>query len=309
MVPDNPLPFVSVVIPVFNDPEGLARCLEALDRQTYPRERYECVVVDNGSDEPLNPASVVSRYRWARLAAERKPGSYAARNRGIRLAKGEIIAFTDADCIPDQRWLEAGVRCFQEEPSLAALAGGIEVVVLHAGPRSAVEIYEQAVAFEPEKLLRTQNYGVTANLFAPRSVFDKVGWFSEDLKSGGDLEWGQRVHALGLPQRFAGDVRVAHPPRSTAADLRRKTVRVVGGKYDRYVRVRPSPLSRLAFFLAMVGRRLAEIPLALPYHLFVDRRVRGFHNRVRFGWMSIWVRAVEIGEITRLFRGKPSARV
>ncbi|MCP5113082.1 MAG: glycosyltransferase [bacterium] len=308
MAPDKPVPFVSVVIPVFNNPQGLARCLGALERQTYPRERYECVVVDNGSDESLNPATVVSRYPWVRLVSERKPGSYAARNRGVRLAKGEIIAFTDADCIPDRGWLENGVRCFQEEPSLALVAGDIEVVALDTGPRTAVEIYEQAVAFEPEKLLQTQKYGVTANLFAPRAVFDRVGWFSEDLKSGGDLEWGQRVHAVGLPQRFTGDARIAHPPRCKVADLYRKTVRVVGGKYDRYVRARPSPPSRLVFCLAMVSRRLVELPLAFLFHLGLDRRVRGFGNRVRYASMSVWVRAVEIGEIVRLFRGKPSSR-
>src|SRR5262245_46024865 len=103
----SPLPFVSVIIPVYNNPDGLRRCLHALEAQTYPKSRYEIIVVDNGSDTP--PADMVRAFDRVTLLEEAVPSSYAARNRGLAQARGEVIAFTDSDCIPAPDWLAHGV--------------------------------------------------------------------------------------------------------------------------------------------------------------------------------------------------------
>jgi len=97
-------PFVSVIIPVYNDPERLKTCLQALEEQTYPQSSYEVIVVDNGSDESIEP--IVTEFNQAKAGYEPHPGSYAARNKGLSLARGEVIAFTDADCIPALDWIE-----------------------------------------------------------------------------------------------------------------------------------------------------------------------------------------------------------
>ncbi len=302
------LPFVSVVIPVFNDLDGLVSCLRALDHQTYPKISYEIVVIDNGSDEDLNLLELVSQYPLVRIASEPKPGSYAARNRGVRMARGEIIAFTDADCIPMADWLEKGVCHLKERPELGLVAGDIDVIVRHSGPLTAVEIYEQAVAFDPERLLRTKKYGVTANLFTFRSILDRVGLFNENLKSGGDFEWGQRVYAIGFEQVFAADVCVAHPARSSFAGLYRRTVRFAGAKYDLYVRSKKNWVSRHVYFLMMLILDVISIPCAFLFHLSLDRRVLGIHNRWKYAGVSVWVRSIEIVEKVRLKLGKSSTR-
>ena len=80
--------FVSVIIPVYNDAERLKKCLLALEKQTYPQAQYEVIVVDNASEE--NIKDVVSQFPQARLTFENSPGSYAARNQGISIAKGEL---------------------------------------------------------------------------------------------------------------------------------------------------------------------------------------------------------------------------
>ncbi|MBO1348747.1 MAG: glycosyltransferase family 2 protein [Hormoscilla sp. GUM202] len=108
---------VSVIIPVYNDAEPLRTCLECLENQTYPKESYEVIVVDNASQS--DTASVVNEFSQAMITYEKKPGSYAARNKGISVAKGEIIAFTDADCIPAADWIEKGV-----EKEVAQYVGG-----------------------------------------------------------------------------------------------------------------------------------------------------------------------------------------
>src|SRR5687767_14260928 len=104
LAPDSSQPSVSVIIPVYNDTERLLRCLEALEAQTYPRNRFEVIVVDNGSDVPV--ADTLNRHAGcAILVTEPRPGGFVARNAGIERASGEILAFTDADCLPAASWL------------------------------------------------------------------------------------------------------------------------------------------------------------------------------------------------------------
>ena len=106
------MPFVSVIIPVYNDADGLDKCLHSLDAQSYPRDLFEVVVVDNDSEIKID--KIVKKYKQSVLTHERKPGSYAARNRGISLAKGEIIGFTDSDCVPSKKWIENSSRNHQK---------------------------------------------------------------------------------------------------------------------------------------------------------------------------------------------------
>src|SRR5690606_31008932 len=102
-----PPPRVSVIVPVRDDVEGLSRCVAALQAQDYPTDRFEVVVIDNGSIRDLRP--VVPDEPRFRLVREDRPGSYVARNAGVAVATGEVLAFTDADCRPRADWLSQGV--------------------------------------------------------------------------------------------------------------------------------------------------------------------------------------------------------
>src|SRR5690554_6021239 len=98
---------ISVIIPVFNDTLGIVKTLRGLARQTFPKETVEVIVVDNGSDQPL---SLSNEYPFSvQVIRCEIPGSYAARNAGVAVARGDIFAFTDADCIPCEYWLEKGI--------------------------------------------------------------------------------------------------------------------------------------------------------------------------------------------------------
>jgi len=97
-------PFISAIIPVYNDSIRLRTCLQALEEQTYPKGAYEVIVVDNGSDESIEP--IVAEFNQAKASYEPHPQSYAARNKGLSLARGGVIAFTDSDCIPAPDWIE-----------------------------------------------------------------------------------------------------------------------------------------------------------------------------------------------------------
>jgi glycosyltransferase involved in cell wall biosynthesis len=224
-------PFVSVVIPVYNDAARLTTCLHALGRQTYPANRYEVIVVDNGSDVSVVPV-VAATLRHARVVSEPRPGSYAARNRGLAMAQGEILALTDSDCIPAAEWLEEGVRALVQTPNCGLVGGRIDVFFARQACPTPVEIFSVMTARRQEQFIGIDHFCETANLFTSRTVLETVGPFEPELKSRGDVVFGQRVFAAGYRQVYADRAVVAHPaPRSLGA-LRRRTARLVGGKHD-----------------------------------------------------------------------------
>ncbi len=223
-------PFVSVIIPVFNDSDRLFHCLKALERQTYPHDLHEIIVVDNGSDNAVEEMGHI--FNHVTFTYESRTGSYAARNRGIALAKGQIIAFTDADCIPDQDWIKNGVHALCASSNCGLVAGKIDLFFKDPTSPTLVELYDSVMAFQQKKFVSMLRYGATANVFTFKSVIQTVGNFNESLKSNGDREWGQRVYQAGYTQIYQEDVRVAHPARYTLADLHRRTIRIAGGHYD-----------------------------------------------------------------------------
>ena len=224
------LPFVSVIIPVYNDCERLKKCLEALENQTYPHNLYEVIVVDNASEEDI--AATVTSFNQAIVLEEKRRGSYAARNKGILNAKGEVIAFTDSDCIPANDWIEKGVNNVLNTSNCGIVGGKIEIFFQDPGQPTAVELYDSIMAFPQNNYVKNNKFSISANLFTFKKVLDEVGHFNAELKSGGDYEWGQRVFKAGYEVIYAEDTRIAHPARFSFEELHKKIVRVIGGKYD-----------------------------------------------------------------------------
>ena len=222
-------PFVSVVIAVYNDLEGLRRCLGALEGQTYPCGSYEVVVVDNGSSTPIGPA--LTRFPHVVPREEGKRGSYAARNRGIEASRGDIFAFTDADCLPAADWLAEGVAALEADPACGLVAGNVRIFARDALAPTSVEQYELLFGF-PQAHYVSVGFGATANLFTRREVFERVGRFRAELQSGGDREWGLRVKAAGYGLFYLESARVDHPARRSWRELVKKTTRTNRGMFE-----------------------------------------------------------------------------
>lgn len=290
-------PFVSVIIPVFNDNARLKICLSALEDQTYPKLSYEVIVVDNNSDEDVS--SVVEQFTQARLTHESHPGSYIARNRGISLAQGEVIAFTDADCIPSVSWLEKGVAALYSDSNVGLVAGRIELFVKNPEDPNPFELYESLVmSFPQDEFLRNARFGATANVLTFKKVLEDVGQFDETLKSGGDRDWGQRVFALGYQQIYAEDVLVKHPARNSWAALSKRAIRITGGRYDLLRKSCPSNVEALKDLILFL-----KPPFRSFYQIWTDHRLPNFKQKVQFTGVMLLLRYVTIRERLRLQLG------
>lgn len=300
-------PFVSVIIPVFNDGEHLKICLAALQQQTYPRSDYEVIVVDNGSDQAEQIEAVVAPFAQAIVIQELTPGSYAARNRGIAQARGEIIAFTDADCVPAADWIEQGVKNLRQTPNCGLVVGRIDMVFQNADRLTWVEQYEQVMGFQQQAHLERYRYGSTANVFTFRQVIDRVGLFDASLKSNGDFEWGRRIYAHGYQQVYAADTCIAHPARHSFAQLYKRTVRLAGGIYDAQIQKCDTAVQRHKFFVRSVLEDLASPVLTVAETVF-NPDVKGVNQKILIYWINLFVRYVRAIEKVRLKLGGVSTR-
>jgi len=221
-------PFVSVIIPTYRSNDTLHRCIAALEEQSYPTNRFEIIVVNNAPSEAL-PTSIDEK---ASTVAEAQPGSYAARNAGVTTAQGDVLAFTDADCLPEKTWLEEISRAVSEYPR--SVIGGRVVVGFDQSNTSSTtaEIYDKHFGIQQEYYIQKLGFSVTANLAVRRADFDQVGTFIPELKSNGDREWCFRASQAGLHLIYAHEAIVYHPARQSTGEILRKTRRKVGGRRD-----------------------------------------------------------------------------
>lgn len=300
-------PLVSVIIPVFNDGKRLRLCLQSLEKQTYDRDYYEVIVVDNDSDSKANIKGIVKEFPMAIAEYETTPGSYAARNRGIKVAKGEIIAFTDADCIPAPDWIERGVSYLQETANCGLVGGNIEIFWGDPHQPTTVELYESMLAFRQQDCIEKNHYSVTANLFTRKKVIEEVGEFNSQLKSNGDLEWGNRVYNQGYQQVYAEDVRVAHPAVHSFKQLRKKVVRYAGGAYDLRHQPKFSWLQQNRLFLSAIAFNLMP-PVFFAINNCNDPKLNTIQDKIKVILMMTLMRYVTVLELLRLKLGGVSTR-
>lgn len=291
-------PFVSVIIPVYNDPKRLERCLQALENQTYAK--YEVIVVDNASDESIAP--IVRQFPHARAAHENRPSQFAARNTGLTLASGSVIAFTDADCVPSSSWIECGVATLLRTPNCGLVAGKIEIFFKDPKRPTGVELYEGLTALPQKKFIEAGRFGATANVFTFRSVFERVGLFDDETKSGGDVEWGQRVWGAGYALIYDDECSVAHPARYSLSELYRVVVRKIGG-----VHVLKQRASFLGIDRSLFGDLLP--PIRYSIETVTDSRLKSATDKTKVIAVMFFVRYVEAWERLRLkLGGSPRRR-
>jgi glycosyltransferase AglE len=217
------LPHVTIIIPAYNSEKTINQLLESLLIQSYPKLLIDIIVVDNNSKD--NTREIVKKFPVKLLEENKIQSSYAARNKGIKEARGEVVAFIDSDCIASDKWIEEGIKTLYLKS--ADLAGG-RVEFIYSNRKSAAEIYDSKTNMQIESNISERGVAKTANLFVRSFVFDKIGLFPYHAKSGGDVYWTSLATKSGLNIAYAADAIVKHPARGLK-ELLKKQLRVGTG--------------------------------------------------------------------------------
>lgn len=279
-------PFVSVIVPIYEHWYVAHRLFEAFAAQSLPADRYELIVVDNGSPLVAIPDNLPANAQVLHCGT---PGSYAARNMGVQHAKGSVLVFTDADCIPDPGWLEGMVAALDSGASL--VAGDIRMITMNPEP-SAAEMFDLLYGI-PQRRFVSRGYAATANLAVTRQLYDAVGGFNESHMSGGDAEFCRRARGAGATLVFSPESIVRHPARDGWDEIATKARRVIGGQLRRQTG-RGEFLRLLAMILVRPVRDAGKFLIA--GHFPLRYRLTAVGVRLR-------IVAVELTEVMRLRQG------
>jgi len=273
------VPTVSVVVPVRNAPQRIAACVEALLGQTYAGDRPQIVVVDNDSDDET--PEVVDSYPVTRVTEASAHSPYSARNRGISVATGEIIAFIDANCVPAENWLKNGVRRLVEDGY--DLVGGRVTFTFSRRP-TVGEIVDAATNVDVEASIANHRACMTGNLFVRRAVFDEIGVFSPSIRSGGDMRWTRRASDAGFRLAYADDAEVFYPARSLGP-LLRKQFRVGRGVPGVWASFGASRLQ----MIGMIARGLLPMPAGRLSARVRERMTGPVPHGLPRLWLGVWL--------------------
>jgi glycosyltransferase involved in cell wall biosynthesis len=182
---------ISVVVPAYNEERNIGRCLESLSHQTVPRDSYEIIVVDGGSNDRTR--EIASEYAdMVFIQTSKKVGG--ARNDGAEKAQGEILATTDADCIIPPDWLSVIAAAFDRDPEIVQLFG--PVIPMEGGVKNHLFL---ALANNFSRFgyyTRLFYYTLGCNTAFRREAFFRAGMY-RTVDAGDDLEIARRMKDLG----------------------------------------------------------------------------------------------------------------
>lgn len=233
--------FVSVIIPVYRDAKGLHDTLNSLQKQTLGHNKYEIIVANDGADEQISHLCKEFNVKEIKITPNR--GSYKARNMALEESQGEFFAFTDADVVVTHNWLEKGLITLQ---NFEYVGGPIQYP--KNNNLSITEKYLINWEFNFKYLFEIDKYGVTANLFTSRHLIELLGGFDSRLESGGDNEFGNRVHSVYPEMQFFDYSNyVIHPFRNYQQIISKKK-RLMRGLLS-LVKYHPTRYSKYTFIL------------------------------------------------------------
>ncbi|MGH2992329.1 MAG: glycosyltransferase [Solirubrobacterales bacterium] len=296
-----PPPLVSVIVPVLNGEATVGRCLESLCRDSYPEDRREIVVVDNGSTD--RTVELVRNYP-VRLVVEPARGLSRARNRGIEESEGKLLAFTDADCYVSTRWLGELTAGFDQDDAAAVTGDVVPYPPTTPAERYSARRKPSVAGWQRD--LETPWF-CFMNAAVRRDAFDRVGLFDARFAGIGceDIDFAWRFDDAGLRVRRQPQPVVFHQQRMTPIGLFRQNLRNGRGwalLHQRYPeRAAWGPRDELAAW-ADIGRTARDAALAplrarrepksaepeyprLDLVLKLGQRLGFVHGRMR-GWID-----------------------
>jgi GT2 family glycosyltransferase len=198
------LPFISVVVSFHNERDTLRKCAKALLAQTYPRSRYEVILVNDGStnDAASEVVDLIRENPEIRLLSQPDLGPAAGRNLGLTEATGDVIAFTDPDCVPDSRWLEEHGKCY-----LSGDADGVD---------GRIETDWAALVY-PKVMAPVGHRFLTSNVSFRSEALKRLDGFDVRFRRKEDYDLAFRAGKMGLRIVRNENAIVFHPPKTSSA--------------------------------------------------------------------------------------------
>ncbi len=270
---------LTVVIPHLNGPEGLQRCLAALDAERAASGvEFDVHVVDNGSR--VLPEAVCAAFPFVRLMQEAEPGPGPARTTGARAATSDLLGFIDADCVPRPGWVREMLSYFAANPEVGVIGGDVRIARAEPGRITGVEAFESVYGYRMQLYVERDGYTATCNMGVRREIFDQVGAFG-GITIAEDVDWGRRATAQGIRIDYVPNMVIETPARADFSELARKWDRHMGHDFAEVTGL-GSRARWIAKALALVVSPLKEIPTLLS-----TDRLGGIGERITaFGMLS-----------------------
>lgn len=218
-----------MIIPTFNGGELLRACLQSITKLNFPKQDFEVIVVDNNSTD--NTKSIIAEFPFKYVLENKSQSSYAARNAGVAVASGEILAFTDSDCEVHSDWLSHILDAAKRNPKAGCIAGEI----MPFPGTTVVERFSDKIGLlkqrGPLSGWHFKPYAQTANASFRREVFARIGLFDGHMKSGGDATFAWRMlDGTDYDIAFSPEAIVYHHHRTDIPALWSQFRRYGGGK-------------------------------------------------------------------------------
>jgi len=289
---------ISIVIPLYNDLHTIGTVLDALQKQNTEIS-YEVIVVDDGSTDD-GPKMVLPPCR---LARQENSGPAAARNHGAKIAKGGIVLFLDADCIPPKNWVSEMVKELNQ-PGYDAVMGTLVAANDGIVPRLVqLDISDRyrsmAMATNGVDFIAAPSCGFR------RDVFLEIGGFDERLRQAEDVEIAYRISEKGFRIAFVSTAAVAHTHQVGLGEFIAVKYRRAKGRFrifEMFPQKRKhdswTPWSfKLQFAMIVTAVFLMVVGLTITkYALWLS--VLALLSAVILGWSLIWTTARRVDDLT-----------
>lgn len=246
---------ISVVVPFYNEEAYLDECIAALLDQDYPRELYQVIMVDNNSTD--DSAAIAARHPEVTLLSEPTQGDYAARNRGVSAADGEVIAFTDSDTAPRPDWLRAIAAAMSDRDTML-LTGTLDFASDKRDLTLAASYESEKTAFVYSRRVKETYFGYTCNMAVRASAFERLGVFPNIARNSEIVFLRRVIDTFSVDAvQYVPDMRVRRLEIARLGDYFDK-LHTYGRDYNRYGAVadlRPlNTRERLVIFRRTVRR-------------------------------------------------------
>ncbi|MDQ3015333.1 MAG: glycosyltransferase [Bacteroidota bacterium] len=228
------LPFISIIIPAKNEEILLRGCINSLHQLDYPKEKFEIIIVDGLSKDN---SVAVAREMGAKVISNAKQTVSPGRNIGFENAKGELIAFTDADCIVDINWLSNCIKYFENDKAVACVGGPNLTPTDESDFGKAVGfVFDQPVfaagSIHARELNEVKEVSSIpgCNAIYRQSILSQVMPLDESMLTGDDTLLNRKILDLGSRLLYTPDVIVFHYRRPTPRKLWRQFYRYAIGR-------------------------------------------------------------------------------